>query len=151
MGRDTLNTDRLAAIFIGIVVVIFWWQLRSVSVRLDVIFPRFILISMLLLAVLLFVKSYVRPEAKPLPLLRDGRILAGAGATLLWVVLFPILGFSVTSTLLLCGFSWFLEEKAGRTPLKAVTSVFVSMAIVFVIHWIFSSFLEVPLPTGILF
>lgn len=151
MGASKLNTDRIAAIFIGAVVVVFWWQLRSVSVALDVIFPRFILASMLLLAVVLFAKSILWPEAKSVRLLWDKRILTGAGASVLWVVLFPIVGFGVTSTFILCGFSWFLEERLHRTALKAVSSVFVSIAIVFIIHLIFSSFLEVPLPTGILF
>jgi Na+-translocating ferredoxin:NAD+ oxidoreductase RnfA subunit len=58
--KGRYDTDRIAALFVFVFSAVFLWQLKYVHDHLDVIFPRTILIGMIVLSVVLFVKSFVK-------------------------------------------------------------------------------------------
>lgn len=155
MTKRKHDTDRISAIFIFIFSAIFLWQLRYIHSPLDVLFPRTILMGMMLLSVVLFVKSFIRPDPESIKELfniknRD-RVIMGIIGTLLWLIMIPIIGFAITSVIALIVLSIVLGMKSDRTPLKLVSAVFVASVIVFIIYYFFSELMEVQLPKGILF
>lgn len=155
MTKGKHDTDRISAIFIFIFSAIFFWQLKYIHSPLDMIFPRTILIGMMLLSVVLFIKSFIRPDPKSirdlLNIKNRDRVIMGALGTLLWLIMIPIIGFAITSVIALIVLSMVLGIKSDRTPLKLISAVLVASAIVFIIYYFFSEFMEVQLPKGILF
>ena len=154
MRRDRYDTDRIAALFVFFFSSVFLWQLKYVNNRLDVIFPRTILIGMIVLSVVLFVKSFVKPDPQSIKAIFEiqnrGRVLAGALGTILWVLITPLLGFAVTSVIALIALSMILGKKPDRTPVKLFTTAVVALVIVSIIYYFFTAFMEVQLPKGIL-
>ena len=154
MRRDRYDTDRIAALFVFFFSSVFLWQLKYVNNRLDVIFPRTILIGMIVLSVVLFVKSFVKPDPQSIKAIFEiqnrGRVLAGALGTILWVLFTPLLGFAVTSVIALIALSMILGKKPDRTPVKLFTTAVVALVIVSIIYYFFTAFMEVQLPKGIL-
>jgi hypothetical protein len=131
------------------------WQLKYVSNRLDVIFPRTILVGMIVLSVVLFVKSFVKPDPRGIKNIFEienrGRVLAGALGTILWLLIIPLLGFAATSAIALIALSIALGTQSDRTAAKLVSTFVVALVIVTVIYYFFSTIMEVQLPKGILF
>lgn len=155
MRKGRYDTDRIAALFVFAFSALFLWQLKYVNNRLDVIFPRTILIGMIVLSVVLFVKSFVKQDPQSIKAIFEiqnrGRVLAGALGTVLWVFITPLLGFAATSVLALIALSIALGKKPDRTPVKLFTTGVVSLVIVSIIYYFFTVFMEVQLPRGILF
>lgn len=156
MQKKKHNTDLIASVFVFALSLLFLTQLRYVSVRLDVIFPKVILIGLLALSGLLFFKALFRPDPESLKILtgagsRSHTVLFGALGTVAWVAIFPIVGFFVTSTVALACLSTLLGGKAAWNLRKLGTSLMVSVILVSIIYYCFSTYLEVPLPRGLLF
>jgi putative tricarboxylic transport membrane protein len=149
------NTDRIAATLVFVFSAVFMWQLKYVHNRLDVIFPRTILIGMIVLSLVLFVKSFVKPDPQSIKdifeIQNRGRVLTGAFGTISWLLIIPLLGFGVTSVIALIALSIVLGTKSDRTAAKLISTVVVASAVVSVIYYFFSTFMEVQLPKGILF
>jgi uncharacterized membrane protein len=155
MVKKKHNTDRITAIFVLIFSAVFMWQLKYVHNPLDVIFPRTILIGMMVLSIILFVKSFVRPDPKCIKDLFDiknrGKVFTGTLGTLLWLLVIPFIGFAVTSAIALMVLSMVLGAKSDRTPGKVISTMLVTLVIVAVIYYFFTAFMEVQLPRGIFF
>ena len=155
MRKGRHDTDRIAALFVFVFSSVFLWQLKYVHNRLDVIFPRTILLGMIVLSVFLFVKSFVKPDPQSLKAIFDihnrGRVLAGALGTILWVLIIPLLGFAATSVVALIALSIALGKKQDRTPAKLISTGVVALVIVSIIYYFFTAFMEVQLSKGILF
>ena len=155
MVKKEHNTDRITAIFVFIFSTVFIWQLKYIHNPLDVIFPRTILIGMMVLSIILFVKSFVRPDPKCIKDLFDiknrGKVFTGTLGTLLWLLVIPFIGFAVTSAIALMVLSMALGTKSDRTPGKVISTVLVALVIVAAIYYFFTAFMEVQLPRGIFF
>lgn len=155
MVKKEHNTDRITAIFVLIFSAVFMWQLKYIHNPLDVIFPRTILIGMMVFSIILFVKSFVRPDPKCIKDLFDiknrGKVIAGILGTILWLIMIPIIGFAVTSAIALMILSMVLGTKSDRTPVKLISTVVIASVIIFIIYFFFSEFMEVQLPKGIFF
>lgn len=68
---------------------------------------------------------------------------------LVYVLLQRIIGFWVSSVLMLTGLPYFLSVK--RTPKELVLELIIAILVCAVAYFIFAVFFLVPLPTGILF
>jgi len=149
------DTDRIAALFVFIFSSVFLWQLKYVHNRLDVIFPKTVLIGMIALSVFLFVKSAVRPDPRSKKDIFDIRnrstVLAGALGAASWVLIIPFLGFAATSVIAMIVLSVALGSASDRTPAKLASTVAVALAIVSIVYYFFTAFMEVQLSKGILF
>ena len=153
-NKNKHNTDLIAAIFMITVVVVFWIQLMSLKthrfyVHLDIIFPQFVLISMMVLSLILLIKSLREPDRKTLFLtINKKKIIIEVVAGILWVSLFSVLGFIISSIVFITFLTIILEEKSKNNPKKIILSVIFSLILVAVVYFLFSNALEVPLPKG---
>jgi putative tricarboxylic transport membrane protein len=153
-NKNKHNTDLIAAIFMLAVVVVFWIQLMSLKthrfyIQLDIIFPQFVLISMMVLSLILLIKSLREPDRKTLFLTTNKKkIIIVVVAGILWVSLFSVLGFIISSIVFITFLTIILEEKSKNNPKKIILSVIFSLIIVTVAYFLFSNVLEVPLPKG---
>ena len=148
-NKNQQNTDLIAAIFMLIVVVVFWFQIQHLSSQLDVIFPRFILICMLVLSIILLIKSFVKPERRALFLVKNKtKLVIAIIAGILWISLFSVLGFFVSSTIIFISLTITLGEKSEKNLKNIISTVIVSLIIVTIVYFLFAKVLEVPLPNG---
>ena len=153
-NKNKHNTDLIVAIFMLAVVVVFWIQLMSLKthrfyIQLDIIFPQFVLISMIVLSLILLIKSLREPDRKTLFLTTNKKkIIIVVVAGILWVSLFSVLGFIISSIVFITFLTIILEEKSKNNPKKIILSVIFSLIIVTVAYFLFSNVLEVPLPKG---
>ena len=107
-------------------------------------FPRVIAGLIGVLGVALIVESARSGEANSHQIDRRGVVRIG-GATLLlvsYVAAMPYLGFVVTTALFLVVFMWF------SGVLSPVATLVVAIGVPVVLHYVFVSFLHVPLPEG---
>jgi undecaprenyl pyrophosphate phosphatase UppP len=155
MAKGKNNTDRIAAILVFLFSAVFIWQLRYINSPLDVLFPRTILIAMLILSVILLIKSFFWPDPRSIKNIFDiqnrNKVLTGVFGSVLWLLGIPFLGFAVTSALALIVFSIALGKKKDRTLAKIISTVLVCSAIVAVIYYFFAEFMEVQFPKALLF
>ena len=155
MEKGKHNTDRITAVLVFLFSAVFIWQLKNINSPLDVIFPRTILIAMMVLAVILFIKSFVRPDPESITNIFDiknrDKVLTGVFGTTIWLLGLPLLGFAVTSFLALVLFSLALGKKEDRTARKLVSTLVVCSVIVAVIYYFFAEFMEVQFPKALLF
>jgi membrane protease YdiL (CAAX protease family) len=144
------NTDRIAGALLLSVAALFWQQLLLVNNPLDRIFPRFILIVMTILSIVLLVKSFVKPDLKSLFCVENKKNLyIGAIGIIIWAVLLNVLGFIVSGISIYFGFSLVLGKDDKKTLRYILKSLLISLIIVLIIYFLFSQCLEVPLPKGI--
>jgi len=148
-NKNKQNTDLIVTIFMLIVVIVFWSQIQKLSSHLDIIFPKFILICMLILSLILLVKSLVKPDRKSLFLIKNKiNLFTAVIAGILWISLFPVLGFFISSIIIFIFLTITLGEKSEKTPKKIISTVIVSLILVITVYLLFSKVLEVPLPKG---
>jgi len=148
-NKKKQNTDLIVAIFMLIVVIVFWIQIQQLSSHLDIIFPTFILICMLALSSILLVKSLIKPDREALFLIKNKtNLFIAVVAGILWISLFSVLGFFISSIIAFTFLTIILEEKSEKIPKKIISTVIVSFIIVTIVYFLFSKVLEVPLPKG---
>jgi putative tricarboxylic transport membrane protein len=150
-----VDTDKITAVLVLIFSGVFLWQLKYIHSPLDVIFPRTILIALIVLSIILLGKAVFRPSPGSQKALfqvaNGGKLAAGLIGIVIWLFLIPLIGFAVTSGAALAVLSAFLGKKADRTPRRILSTLFISAAIVCAVYYFFAEFMEVQLPRGILF
>jgi len=153
-NKNKHNTDLIVTIFMLVVVIVFWIQLTSLKthrfyVHLDMIFPQFILICMLVLSLILLIKSFIKPDRKTLFVITNKKkLIIAVVAGILWVSLFSVLGFIISSLVIFTFLTIILEEKFENNPKKIILTVIVSLVMVLGVYFLFSIVLKVPLPKG---
>ncbi|MDR2390272.1 MAG: tripartite tricarboxylate transporter TctB family protein [Planctomycetota bacterium] len=141
-----------AAAFAALAVFVIWASRAFPGSRGTVpgpaVFPTAIAVIMLMASLSLAIASFrMRPEDnKPLGLFREERrrVYLCMGIMAVYVVLVQIVGFCVTSVLLLFGLiSWFGKYRFHVSALS-------SIAIVGIVYFVFSEVLHVPFRFGFL-
>ncbi|MEH7235598.1 tripartite tricarboxylate transporter TctB family protein [Bacillus sp. JJ1562] len=100
---------------------------------------------LLFLAILLyFQKDNHTQDKTKIPNSEKKVILTVLGFVLLFIILLEFLGFILTTAIFIFGNSWFLGYKKWKSNL------IVSLAIPLAIYFLFSKFLQIALPQGIL-
>ncbi|MBK5261494.1 MAG: tripartite tricarboxylate transporter TctB family protein [Peptostreptococcaceae bacterium] len=143
------NTDLYGGLFMIIVSLLFLPSLGKMTVY-SKIFPRAIIVILIVLGIALLIKSRVNGSLSELFVLDNNKnVILVALLTLAWVLLFKKIGFVVTSfvalTILLC----ILSEK--RNIKAYVKSSIIAGCQIGVLYLIFSKILYVPFPTGLFF
>ncbi|HSB03688.1 MAG TPA: tripartite tricarboxylate transporter TctB family protein, partial [Thermodesulfobacteriota bacterium] len=145
MTKRKYDTDKISAALVFIFSSVFLWQLKYIHSPLDVIFPRTILIGMIVLSIILFIKSVMKPNPESVKDLfaihNRGKLIVGVIGTVLWLILIPFIGFGITSAIALMVLSILLGKESDRTPKKFASTVVVSALIVFVVYYFFSEFM----------
>ncbi|THE12655.1 tripartite tricarboxylate transporter TctB family protein [Bacillus timonensis] len=100
---------------------------------------------LLLLSILLFFQKDNHSQGKTkIPTGEKKVILTVLGFVLLFIILLEFLGFIITTAIFIFGNTWFLGYKKWKSNL------IVSLAIPLAIYFLFSKFLQISLPQGIL-
>jgi hypothetical protein len=142
---------------LALIFVIVYWRSAGKLPEKATVFPRFITAVMIPIFIWVFVQSIMEyralvkdtktPEKKKwdmsMKITKPKLIITGA--TVLYILLIPIIGYGVTSMLYIGGLSFYLEN---RKPLSLIlyTGIFFS-----ILYGIFVVWLRIRPPVGLLF
>ena len=155
----SFNTDLIAGL-LGLAVTIVFWQAREPWLPLSATWPNAILTFMLICSLALLAKAFVGPER--LPLFAEGdrrRMVVAVAALLAWVLGVRYIGFVTTSVVVFAFLWWYMSHAVAQADDEAeapsgVLDYARSMAIILVIvswfYFVFTRYLHVPLPRGLL-
>lgn len=147
-----LNTDIAAGLF-GLAFAAVLWLPRGHIGRLSIMFPRAILIVLVVISLVLVVKGFVRPGERQVEIAGSPtRLLLVMAGFFVWWVAIRQLGFLVSTLIAFFVLTWYLARVdgpvSGRRLLKWTPSI---LALVLVFYFTFKEVLNVRLPTGLLF
>jgi hypothetical protein len=145
-----MKADRTAAVVFLLVSVVFWTQTYGLQYN-GFIFPRAILVLVILLSIGLLVQTMTRKggEQKAFLPANIPYVLVSIAIVALWIFFLNILGFIVSSVLFLSILTVIIDlRKPNPAAVLKVAAVHTALVVVF---WItFHVFLLVPLPEGYL-
>ncbi|MGE5572695.1 MAG: tripartite tricarboxylate transporter TctB family protein [Bacteroidota bacterium] len=145
-----LNSDRVAAILMLLVALVFGTQMGNLT-NFGMVFPKAVIIVLGVLSAALLVKSWTGRGGGEVVDVRGMRAVGLAAALMVaWVSLIPHLGFYVSSVLA-CLLMMLLVDGVARKPGTLMTSLVIIAVEVGVFYLVFAKLLVVPLPEGILF
>jgi hypothetical protein len=154
-----VNTDLLAGIG-GLAVTIVFWLSREPWMPLTAVWPNAILVFMLLCSLALIAKAFVKPERELLFVEGSrARMVVTTVALLVWGFGVVYVGFAVSSVLVFFFLWWYVghavaeidaDVEAPQRVLDYLKAGAVILVTVGVFYFIFSYYLYVPLPRGIL-
>ncbi|OOG27687.1 hypothetical protein B1C78_03300 [Thioalkalivibrio denitrificans] len=158
MNAKNFNTDIIAGLGALGLALVFWFA-REPWTPLSARWPNAILVFIFASAAFLLVRAFIRPERGPI--FDEGsklRMLIAAALLILWASLIEHLGFMVTSVLVFYGFWWYVTRAAKKvegdtSPISLfayLRAAVVTVLLVGSFHFIFTKYLYVPLPRGIL-
>jgi hypothetical protein len=158
MNMKSYNTDLIAGIGALAFVALFGLA-REPWTPLSARWPNAILVFILICAVFLLIRAFIKPERAPL--FDEGsrvRMAVSVVLLLVWATLMEYLGFVVTSVLVFYAFWWYVTRAAKKVEGDAspigliayVRAVGVIVVLVGAFYFIFARYLYVPLPRGIL-
>ncbi len=144
------NTDLIGGIIMLFSGIFFWLQMGHFT-KFGLLFPRAIIILIIISGIALLIKSKVNPSYGENIFVEDDmpRMILIAIICLIWVLFMKRIGFIVTSFFALGLSFWVLKDNRN---LKTFLSSFILAACeVIAFYYIFAKLLYVPLPEGILF
>ena len=158
MNMKSYNTDLIAGIG-ALAFFALFGRAREPWTPLSARWPNAILVFILICAVFLLIRAFVKPERASL--FDEGsrvRMVVSVVLLLVWATLMEYLGFVVTSVLVFYAFWWYVTRAAKKvegdaSPISLmayVRAVGVIIALVGAFYFIFARYLYVPLPRGIL-
>lgn len=163
MSDRTVNSDVIAGL-LGLGVWALFWFARGDWTALTATWPNAVLVFILVCALGLFVKAFVRPERFTLFSEGDNfRKLVIVAALMAWGAGIWLVGFVTTSVAVFL-FLWrFIGRAVAQAEAAAesgavakpsladyLRALVITLAIVLVFYWIFRKVLFVPLPAGVL-
>lgn len=149
--RKNVNTDLIAAIIGFCIMGMFWGAKKDVG-HLSIMFPNALLILIGIFSSILLVKAFIKADRDAI--FSNGnqiRIICTGIFLLVWVLGIMYIGFLTTSLVVFPAMVCYLASARQKlsAPKMALWSV-VSSCEVLLFYYIFSKFLQVPLPTGVL-
>ena len=147
-----LNTDMAAGVFGLIFAAVLWLDAGDIG-RLSILFPRAILVALVVFSVILFVKGFFTPGGRSVEISGSPRRLLVLILVLLaWWFAIGRVGFVVSSFLVMFFITWFLARVEGPVSWKRLllwTPIISVMVGGF--YSVFTRLLNVRLPSGLLF
>ena len=145
-----MKADRIAAIIFILVSIVFWTQTSGLQYN-GAIFPRAVIVFLILLSLGLLAQTAVDKgeESKAFLPPNKGYVLFSIALVALWIYCLDILGFIVSGVLFLSILTVFIDLKKPSLPrVFQVVAVHTALVVTF---WVtFHLFLLVPLPEGYL-
>ena len=158
MNTRHFNTDLVAAIGALAIAVLFGLA-REPWTPLSARWPNAVLVFIIACALFLLVRAFIKPERGPI--FDEGsrlRMLISVVRLVVWASLMEHLGFLVTSVLVFYAFWWYVTRAAKKvegdtSPIGLfayMRAAVVTVVLVGSFHFVFTKYLYVPLPRGIL-
>ncbi len=159
------RVDRIAAIMMLAVSIIFWAQMPGLMNPFSVVFPRAILTLLTITSLVLLARTFIgrkpaKEEGQSGETQEQDAGAANAGGwknviisivvVAVWIALLDVVGFYVTSVLAFALLAWLLGRGVKQWR-EGVVLVAIIAAEIGVFYVIFAKLLLVPLPTGLLF
>lgn len=145
-----MKADRAASVVFLLASVVFWTQTYGLQYN-GFVFPRAVIVLIILLSLGLFVQTAVRKgdEQKAFLPANISYVLVSIAIVALWIFFLNILGFIVSGVLFLSVLTIVIDP--GKPNLIAILKVVAVHAALVIVFWItFHLFLLVPLPEGYL-
>ncbi len=138
----------ISAIALVIATVVFF-STRELS-NLGGVFVNYTLAALLVIAVLVILKGFIKPEYIQFfnSTTERNNVLVGVGILLVYLIVLPIVGFLPASYIFYFSFNLYLTDDRFSKK-NIMSSVLLTAVVVTTFYFIFHSFLEVPLPTSI--
>jgi putative tricarboxylic transport membrane protein len=145
-----MKADRIASITFILAALVFWPQTAELQYNCS-IFPRLLIIFLLLLSAALLIQTFLIAPRKTVSFIPKNLryIIASTVVAFAWIYLLNFLGFIISSVVCLTTLTFFLDLQRP-TFLRMLSSIAVYTLMVVAFWLIFHSFLLVPLPTGYL-
>ena len=145
------NSDRIAAILVCAIVLIFVFQFSDIPSTYSRIFPKYIAWATVALCAILFIQSWINPTILEFAKAQELKKV-GISVLLLfgWVVFVKFLGFYLSSVLFFTLIMILIEPSTLKLD-KLAASIFVAAAEIGVFYLVFTKWLNVPLPKGLFF
>jgi hypothetical protein len=143
-----MKADRIASIVFIAAALLFWSQTGGLQYNCS-IFPRLLIIFMILLSAAMLIQTFLIAPPKTVSLIPESLkyIMTSTAVVFAWIYLLNILGFIVSSVVCLTILTVILDLKKP-TLIRTLSSIAVYTLMVVAFWLIFHSFLLVPLPTG---
>ncbi|MFW6121627.1 MAG: tripartite tricarboxylate transporter TctB family protein [Petrotogales bacterium] len=114
------------------------------------IFPAVISSVLIVMSLLLLIKSFTNPEVSEwIKKIKIKNVLCLATGIIIYVIIIPILGIIITSTLYIIIFSLMAVQQIDYRVI--VSSIIVASGVSGLFSYVFMKYFYVPLPSGILF
>ncbi|HPU62357.1 MAG: tripartite tricarboxylate transporter TctB family protein [Bacillota bacterium] len=145
------NADRIAAILMFVVVLVFASQYSDIPSFYSRVFPRSVMWILSALSAILLILSWIKPMMGEL---RDKREVTRVGFTVIllfgWVICIRFLGFWLAGVIFFTLMALLIEPSLLK-PEKLATSVLVAAIEIGFFYMVFTRGLNVPLPKGMIF
>lgn len=144
-----INGDLTTSIFTAILAIIAYSVTRDLS-NLGVVFVNYTLVIMALLSLIVFIKSFLKPEHIIFfeSAIERNNILAGTGILFTYLVFLPFVGFLPASYIFYFAFNTYLADENRFSTRNLMQSAIITIIVVTAFYFIFHDFLGVPLPEG---
>jgi hypothetical protein len=144
--QKRLNSDLIVGGFSLALGALVFFSTRELT-KLGGVFVDYVVMALVALAVLVFIKGFIKPEYVQFfdSVMERNNVLIGVGILLLYLIALPIVGFLPASYTFYFCFNLYLADERFTTR-NIVTSMLLTAAVVTAFYFIFNGFLEVPLP-----
>ena len=144
--KKQLNSDLIVGTFSLALAVLVYFSTRGLS-RLGGVFVDYVVIALAVLAVLVIIKGFIKPEYIVFfeSVMERNNVIVGVCILLLYLIALPIIGFLPASYAFYFCFNLYLADDRW-TKKNIISSMLLTAVVVTAFYFIFSEFLEVPLP-----
>ncbi|MDO7788312.1 tripartite tricarboxylate transporter TctB family protein [Desulforamulus aquiferis] len=145
------KVDILTGIVCFVVAAVFWFQGRELEAHHN-LFPLLLEGFLVLSGIYLIIAGVLNKTGNKADNVNIdyGRALQMILATIVYIVAVNMIGFYVSSMLFLTLMSWYLNERGLTLPALGISLAFATI-LTGAIYAVFTMFLRVPTPSGILF
>ena len=144
-----INGDLTTSIFTAILAIIAYSVTRDLS-HLGVVFVNYTLVLMALLSLIVFIKSFLKPQHITFfeSAIERNNTLAGVSILFIYLIFLPFAGFLPASYIFYFAFNTFLADEDRFSTRNLMQSAIITIIVVTAFYFIFHDFLGVPLPEG---
>lgn len=144
--KKQLNSDLIVGTFSLALAVLVYFSTRGLS-RLGGVFVDYVVIALAVLAILVIIKGFIKPEYIVFfeSVMERNNVIVGVCILLLYLIALPIIGFLPSSYAFYFCFNLYLADDRW-TKKNILSSMLLTAVVVTALYFIFSEFLEVPLP-----
>jgi len=144
--KKQLNSDLIVGTFSLALAVLVYFSTRGLS-RLGGVFVDYVVIALSVLAILVIIKGFIKPEYIVFfeSVMERNNVIVGVCILLLYLIALPIIGFLPSSYAFYFCFNLYLADDRW-TKKNILSSMLLTAVVVTAFYFIFSEFLEVPLP-----
>ncbi len=144
--KKQLNSDLIVGTFSLALGVLVYFSTRELS-KLGGVFVDYVVVALVVLAILVIVKGFIKPEYIQFfeSVMERNNVIIGVLILVLYLIALPIIGFLPSSYVFYFCFNLYLADERFSKK-NIISSLLLTAVVVTAFYFIFNGFLEVPLP-----